>query len=98
MSCFQGLFFSQKTSSLLLHNFSIYHISPPGHERLLSSDRAGGGTGRRPRSGRRGDSVILNWRGELCGDAARGGAGEIRHGSGRVREEAIGKKSGRTPV
>ncbi|KAK8957320.1 Pollen-specific protein SF21 [Platanthera zijinensis] len=28
MSCFQGLFFSQKTSSLLLHNFSIYHISP----------------------------------------------------------------------
>lgn len=32
MSCFQGLFFSQKTSSLLLHNFSIYHISPPGHE------------------------------------------------------------------
>ncbi|KAK8959722.1 Pollen-specific protein SF21 [Platanthera guangdongensis] len=105
MSCFQGLFFSQKTSSLLLHNFSIYHISPLAislgsklhtsrsliprppffEQRLLSSDRAGGGTGRRPRSGRRGDSVILNRRGELCGDAARGGAGEIRHGSGRKR-------------
>ncbi|KAK8963340.1 Pollen-specific protein SF21 [Platanthera guangdongensis] len=25
---FSGLFFSQKISSLLLHNFSIYHISP----------------------------------------------------------------------
>ncbi|XP_021606213.1 protein NDL2 isoform X1 [Manihot esculenta] len=32
MSCFQGLFFCQEACSLLLHNFCIYHISPPGHE------------------------------------------------------------------
>lgn len=32
MSCFQGLFFSPGAMSLLLHNFCIYHISPPGHE------------------------------------------------------------------
>ena len=32
MSCFQGLFFCPETASLLLHNFCIYHISPPGHE------------------------------------------------------------------
>ncbi|MBA0604131.1 hypothetical protein Godav_016812 [Gossypium davidsonii] len=32
ISCFQGLFFSPEASSLLLHNFCIYHISPPGHE------------------------------------------------------------------
>ncbi|XXG57193.1 hypothetical protein AAC387_Pa03g4413 [Persea americana] len=32
MSCFQGLFFCPEASSLLLHNFCIYHISPPGHE------------------------------------------------------------------
>ncbi|KAL5558765.1 hypothetical protein UlMin_034976 [Ulmus minor] len=32
MSCFQGLFFCPETCSLLLHNFCIYHISPPGHE------------------------------------------------------------------
>ncbi|KAL0330424.1 UNVERIFIED_CONTAM: protein NDL2 [Sesamum radiatum] len=32
MSCFQGLFFSPEAFSLLLHNFCIYHISPPGHE------------------------------------------------------------------
>ncbi|XP_031118205.1 protein NDL2-like [Ipomoea triloba] len=32
MSCFQGLFFCPEAFSLLLHNFSIYHISPPGHE------------------------------------------------------------------
>ncbi|KAI4377836.1 hypothetical protein MLD38_015408 [Melastoma candidum] len=31
-SCFQGLFFCQETYSLLIHNFCIYHISPPGHE------------------------------------------------------------------
>ncbi|XP_058074062.1 protein NDL1-like isoform X4 [Magnolia sinica] len=31
MSCFQGLFFCPEASSLLLHNFCIYHISPPGH-------------------------------------------------------------------
>ncbi|KAK8550422.1 hypothetical protein V6N13_118941 [Hibiscus sabdariffa] len=31
-SCFQGLFFCPEASSLLLHNFCIYHISPPGHE------------------------------------------------------------------
>lgn len=32
MSCFQGLFFCPDASALLLHNFCIYHISPPGHE------------------------------------------------------------------
>ncbi|KAK3438400.1 protein NDL2 [Eucalyptus grandis] len=32
MSCFQGLFFCPEAYSLLLHNFCIYHISPPGHE------------------------------------------------------------------
>ncbi|KAK4352887.1 hypothetical protein RND71_028405 [Anisodus tanguticus] len=32
MSCFQGLFFCPEVASLLLHNFCIYHISPPGHE------------------------------------------------------------------
>ncbi|XLS47762.1 hypothetical protein HN51_022120 [Arachis hypogaea] len=35
MSCFQGLFFCPEAASLLLHNFCIYHISPPGHEFLL---------------------------------------------------------------
>ncbi|XP_052722735.1 protein NDL1 isoform X2 [Vigna angularis] len=32
LSCFQGLFFCPEAASLLLHNFCIYHISPPGHE------------------------------------------------------------------
>ncbi|CAM8961643.1 hypothetical protein QQ045_005772 [Rhodiola kirilowii] len=32
MSCFQGLFFCPEASALLLNNFCIYHISPPGHE------------------------------------------------------------------
>lgn len=32
MSCFQGLLFCPEAASLLLHNFSIYHICPPGHE------------------------------------------------------------------
>ncbi|KAF5748497.1 pollen-specific protein SF21 isoform X1 [Tripterygium wilfordii] len=32
MSCFQGLFFCPEAASFLLHNFCIYHISPPGHE------------------------------------------------------------------
>ncbi|PIA64406.1 hypothetical protein AQUCO_00100114v1 [Aquilegia coerulea] len=32
ISCFQGLFFCPEAASLLLHNFCIYHISPPGHE------------------------------------------------------------------
>ncbi|KAI9191843.1 hypothetical protein LWI28_014386 [Acer negundo] len=32
MSCFQGLFFCPEACSLLLHNFCIYHITPPGHE------------------------------------------------------------------
>ncbi|KAL2547908.1 N-MYC downregulated-like 1 [Forsythia ovata] len=32
MSCFQGLFFCPEAAPLLLHNFCIYHISPPGHE------------------------------------------------------------------
>ncbi|KAK7301479.1 hypothetical protein RJT34_12344 [Clitoria ternatea] len=32
MSCFQGLFYYPEVASLLLHNFCIYHISPPGHE------------------------------------------------------------------
>ncbi|KAI8547130.1 hypothetical protein RHMOL_Rhmol07G0171300 [Rhododendron molle] len=31
-SCFQGLFCCPEAFSLLLHNFCIYHISPPGHE------------------------------------------------------------------
>ncbi|KAK2993416.1 hypothetical protein RJ640_021635 [Escallonia rubra] len=34
MSCFQGLFFCPEAASLLLHNFCVYHISPPGHEFL----------------------------------------------------------------
>ncbi|XP_073262385.1 protein NDL2 isoform X3 [Populus alba] len=32
ISCFQGLLFCPEACSLLLHNFCIYHISPPGHE------------------------------------------------------------------
>ncbi|KAL6556669.1 Protein ndl2 [Orobanche gracilis] len=32
MSCFQGLLSCPEAFSLLLHNFCIYHISPPGHE------------------------------------------------------------------
>nr|AAS79354.1 SF21C2 protein [Helianthus annuus]ABP57412.1 SF21C8 [Helianthus annuus]ABP57413.1 SF21C8 [Helianthus annuus]ABP57419.1 Sf21C13 [Helianthus annuus]ABP57420.1 SF21C13 [Helianthus annuus] len=36
MSCFQGLFFSPEAASLLLHNFCIYHITPPGHESCCS--------------------------------------------------------------
>ncbi|KAM7507543.1 hypothetical protein LguiA_017996 [Lonicera macranthoides] len=32
MSCFEGLFSCPEAFSLLLHNFCIYHISPPGHE------------------------------------------------------------------
>ncbi|GMH11838.1 hypothetical protein Nepgr_013679 [Nepenthes gracilis] len=32
MSCFQGLFSCPESVSLLLHNFCIYHITPPGHE------------------------------------------------------------------
>ncbi|KAG5225467.1 hypothetical protein OIU76_027270 [Salix suchowensis] len=31
-SCFQGLLFCPEACSLLLHNFCLYHISPPGHE------------------------------------------------------------------
>lgn len=31
-SCFQGLLFCPQACSLLLHNFCIYQISPPGHE------------------------------------------------------------------
>nr|KAJ0194675.1 hypothetical protein LSAT_V11C700357580 [Lactuca sativa] len=31
-SCFQALFFCQHSASLLLQNFCIYHITPPGHE------------------------------------------------------------------
>ncbi|KAK6927295.1 NDRG protein [Dillenia turbinata] len=41
LSCFQGLFFCPEAYSLLLHNFCIYHISPPGHElgaAAISSD------------------------------------------------------------
>ncbi|KVH93948.1 Ndr [Cynara cardunculus var. scolymus] len=34
MLCFQGLFFCPEAASLLLHNFCVYHISPPGHEPL----------------------------------------------------------------
>ncbi|KAL4570326.1 hypothetical protein LXL04_025978 [Taraxacum kok-saghyz] len=32
MSCFQGLLLCPEAFSLLLDNFCIYHISPPGHE------------------------------------------------------------------
>ncbi|KAH6790856.1 N-MYC downregulated-like 2 [Perilla frutescens var. frutescens] len=32
VSCFQGLFCCPEAFSLLLQNFCIYHISPPGHE------------------------------------------------------------------
>ncbi|KAL8113525.1 protein NDL2-like isoform X2 [Apium graveolens] len=32
MSCFEGLLMCPEAFSLLLHNFCIYHISPPGHE------------------------------------------------------------------
>ncbi|CAN1217428.1 Protein NDL1 [Linum perenne] len=34
MSCFQELLFCPEACSLLLHNFCIYHINPPGHELL----------------------------------------------------------------
>nr|ACT21092.1 ORSF21B [Senecio squalidus] len=40
-TCFHGLFISPDSASLLLHNFCIYHISPPGHElgaATISSD------------------------------------------------------------
>ncbi|XP_057477701.1 protein NDL2-like [Actinidia eriantha] len=43
ISCFQGLFFCPEAFSLLLHNFCIYHISPPGHElgaAIINSDEA----------------------------------------------------------
>ncbi|GJS65285.1 pollen-specific protein SF21-like protein isoform X1 [Tanacetum coccineum] len=36
MSCFQGLFLCPEAFSLLLHNFCIYHINPPGHEEMAS--------------------------------------------------------------
>ncbi|KAL4563842.1 hypothetical protein LXL04_027890 [Taraxacum kok-saghyz] len=32
LSCFQALFFCHDAASLLLQNFCIYHITPPGHE------------------------------------------------------------------
>ncbi|KAF9681037.1 hypothetical protein SADUNF_Sadunf06G0183900 [Salix dunnii] len=32
ISCFQGLLFCPEACSLLLHNFCVYHISPPGQE------------------------------------------------------------------
>ncbi|KAK4485900.1 hypothetical protein RD792_008551, partial [Penstemon davidsonii] len=32
ISCFQGFFFCPEAFSLLVHNFCVYHISPPGHE------------------------------------------------------------------
>ncbi|CAA2959083.1 pollen-specific SF21-like [Olea europaea subsp. europaea] len=32
ISCFQGLFTCPEAFSLLLHNFCIYHICPPGHQ------------------------------------------------------------------
>ncbi|KAJ4851114.1 Protein ndl3 [Turnera subulata] len=32
LSCFQGLFCWPEAASLLVDNFCIYHISPPGHE------------------------------------------------------------------
>ncbi|KAL2317900.1 hypothetical protein Fmac_031776 [Flemingia macrophylla] len=32
VSCFQGILFCPEAYYLLLHNFCIYHISPPGHE------------------------------------------------------------------
>eukprot|EP00897_Mesotaenium_endlicherianum_P004753 jgi/Mesen1/4305/ME000022S03594 len=32
MTCFQGLFMCTDFSSILLHNFCIYHIDAPGHE------------------------------------------------------------------
>ncbi|KAF5796591.1 hypothetical protein HanRHA438_Chr00c10g0848361 [Helianthus annuus] len=35
MLCFQGLFFCPEVASLLLHNFCIYHIGPPGCERAI---------------------------------------------------------------
>ncbi|XP_022011020.1 uncharacterized protein LOC110910728 [Helianthus annuus] len=35
MLCFQGLFFCPEAASLLLHNFCIYHISPPGDENFF---------------------------------------------------------------
>ncbi|CAM6083017.1 unnamed protein product [Calypogeia fissa] len=31
-TCFQGFFSCPEASSLLLHNFCIYHVDPPGHE------------------------------------------------------------------
>ncbi|KAG0558969.1 hypothetical protein M758_10G065500 [Ceratodon purpureus] len=32
LSCFEGLFSCSEASSVLFHNFCIYHIDPPGHE------------------------------------------------------------------
>ncbi|XP_023768688.1 protein NDL2 [Lactuca sativa] len=40
MSCFQGLFLCPEAFSLLLHNFCIYHISPPGHGHELGAASA----------------------------------------------------------
>lgn len=30
--CFEGLFSCPEATSVLFHNFCIYHIDPPGHE------------------------------------------------------------------
>jgi pimeloyl-ACP methyl ester carboxylesterase len=32
LSCFEGLFSCPEASSVLFHNFCIFHIDPPGHE------------------------------------------------------------------
>lgn len=32
VSCFEGLFSCPEASSVLFHNFCVYHIDPPGHE------------------------------------------------------------------
>ncbi|KAM0051244.1 hypothetical protein Hdeb2414_s0007g00234271 [Helianthus debilis subsp. tardiflorus] len=39
MLCFQGLLFCPEVASLLLHNFCIYHISPPG-DKVVPPDQA----------------------------------------------------------
>jgi protein NDRG1 len=32
VSCFGGLFSCREASSMLYHNFCIYHVDAPGHE------------------------------------------------------------------
>lgn len=36
LACFEGLFSFPEATSVLYHNFCIYHVDPPGHQVGLS--------------------------------------------------------------